>query len=267
MAKINSNDDDSTIPLITSLASIAHIRGIKEPNVGSWAHAVNDKLSDNGIESMVEIQANLSDLNYKLKANGHTHLHQSTIDALQKHQASSTSPPSNNYLDAPSTYQGASLFEAGNMANNNFVRIVENSGQRPSALLVKMGELKAFGLAASKDPDTLTWGEAMADIDKEKWLEAAQIEIEALESNHTWQEVPKTTAETKIIPGTWVFCRKHTLDGEIGLCAQVFNLTREGNFEEFLGIKINRTEWDAHGPIHMTQQCLIQKTTTYVGMQ
>jgi hypothetical protein len=52
-----------------------------------------------------------------------------------------------------------------------------------------------------------------------------------------------------------------------GLRGLGFNLTREGNFEEFLGIKIDRTEWDAHGRIHMTQQGLIQKTISYVGMQ
>jgi hypothetical protein len=407
--------DNDTVPLITTLALIARKRGIKDPNVESWAHAVNKKLSDIGIESMVEIQATLADLNQKLKDNGHTRFHQSTIDALRKHQVSLAPAPSNDPVDAPSTYPRASLFEAGNMANNNFVRIVENSGQHPSALLVEMGEPEAFGLAAAKDPDTLSWGEAMADPDKEKWLEAARVEIEALESNRTWQEVPKSAAETKIIPGTWVFRRKRTPDGEIkkykgrfcvrgdliegdfnthapvvawptvrvllvlsmlmgwktcsidfdsafvqaslndpvwihvprgfkspncenaclelkkslygltiapklwyehltkaflklgfqqsehdkclffkhkimvvayvddcgigseseeqivelidGLRAQGFNLTREGNFEEFLGIKIDRTEWDAHGRIHMTQQGLIQKTISYVGMQ
>ena len=55
----------------------------------------------------------------------------------------------------------------------------------------------------------------MADVDKEKWLEAARLEIKALESNRTWKEVPKSAAETKIIPGTWVFRRKRTPDGEI----------------------------------------------------
>ena len=73
MAKIHSNE--GTVPLISSLASIACQHGIKDPNVESWAHAVNNKLSDIGIESMVEIQANLANLNHKLKANGSTCLH------------------------------------------------------------------------------------------------------------------------------------------------------------------------------------------------
>jgi hypothetical protein len=69
---------------------------------------------------------------------------------------------------------------------------------------------------AHKDPGTLSWSEAMDDVeDRDKWIAAARAEIAILEANHTWQEVTKSSAKTKIIPGTWVFRRKRTPDGEI----------------------------------------------------
>jgi hypothetical protein len=214
MANISS--DESTVPFVNTLEMIACKCGIKNHLIESWAYTVKNKLSDIGIESMIEIHANLANLNHKLKAKGHTRLHRHTINVIQNYRAPRASAPSAPYSDdVPPSHHGASLFEAGNMANNNFVRIVENSGEHPSALLVKMGAPEAFGLAASKDPDTLSWGEAMADPDKEKWLEEAQIEIKALESNCTWEVVPKSAAETKIITGTWIFCRKRTPDGQI----------------------------------------------------
>jgi len=48
-----------------------------------------------------------------------------------------------------------------------------------------------------------------------KWLEAAQIEISSLEKNGTWEEVPIDSARSRILPGTWVFKRKRTPDGEV----------------------------------------------------
>ena len=38
-------------------------------------------------------------------------------------------------------------------------------------------------------------------------------EVRVLEKNETWVEVPLSDAETKILPGTWVFYRKRTPDG------------------------------------------------------
>jgi hypothetical protein len=52
------------------------------------------------------------------------------------------------------------------VANNNFVHIIENSGQLPSALLVEMGEPEAFGPAASKDPDALSWAKLWLTLTK-----------------------------------------------------------------------------------------------------
>ena len=70
--------------------------------------------------------------------------------------------------------------------------------------------------ASNSDPDTLTFDQAMSDIEhKGKWLQAAASEIAALESKGTWEEVPIAEAKTKILPGTWVFKLKRTPDGTV----------------------------------------------------
>ena len=69
--------------------------------------------------------------------------------------------------------------------------------------------------ASLSDPDTLSYDEAMRDADIEKWKVAAHKEIMELEGKGTWEEVPKSQAKTRILPGTWVFKRKRTPDGEI----------------------------------------------------
>ena len=55
----------------------------------------------------------------------------------------------------------------------------------------------------------------MRDADREKWIQAARIEIAALEAMECWDEVPMSSAKGKIIPGTFVFRRKRSPDGEI----------------------------------------------------
>jgi hypothetical protein len=69
-------------------------------------------------------------------------------------------------------------------------------------------------LIAHKDPDTLSWSEARSNEHQEKWVAAARAEIAVLEANNTWIKVTKSSAQSKIIPGTWVFCRKRTPDVE-----------------------------------------------------
>jgi hypothetical protein len=79
-----------------------------------------------------------------------------------------------------------------------------------------LGTFHPVCLVAHKDPDTLTWSEAMSDVShRDKWVAAARAEIAVLEANNTWKEVTKSSADGKIIPGTWVFRRKRTPDGEI----------------------------------------------------
>jgi Reverse transcriptase (RNA-dependent DNA polymerase) len=67
------------------------------------------------------------------------------------------------------------------------------------------------------DPDTLTYDAAMSDTPDNviKWSESAAKEITSLEKNETWTEVDMSDAKTRILPGTWVFRRKRTPDGEI----------------------------------------------------
>ena len=70
-----------------------------------------------------------------------------------------------------------------------------------------------FLKASSSDPDVLSWDDAMASSDREKWLEAALKEIRALEQKGTWLEAPESAATVKVIPGTWVFRLKRAPDG------------------------------------------------------
>ena len=74
----------------------------------------------------------------------------------------------------------------------------------------------SFAARATKDPDILTWDEAMNDASsRSEWLKSAQNEIDALVKKQTWEEVKQEEAKTKILPGTWVFRRKRTPDGRI----------------------------------------------------
>jgi hypothetical protein len=70
--------------------------------------------------------------------------------------------------------------------------------------------------AAASNPDTLLFDQAMSEPEHhEKWQQATKEEIAALESKNTWVEVWKSEAKGKILPGTWVFCRKRMPDGSI----------------------------------------------------
>ena len=70
--------------------------------------------------------------------------------------------------------------------------------------------------AASTDPDTLSFDQAMSDTANiDKWLAAAAQEIQSLERNGTWRVVSISDAQNKILPGTWVFRRKRTPDGMV----------------------------------------------------
>jgi hypothetical protein len=74
-----------------------------------------------------------------------------------------------------------------------------------------------FNKASMLDPDTLTWEQAMSEPAEniEKWLDAANKEIKALEGKETWEEVPLSTLTVKVIPGTWVFRHKRDPQGNV----------------------------------------------------
>ena len=72
-----------------------------------------------------------------------------------------------------------------------------------------------LGMAAKgSDLDTLTYHEAMACSDANKFREAMAVEIKELEGRHTWNIVPRP-ANVNILPGTWSFKRKRYPDGRI----------------------------------------------------
>eukprot|EP00978_Attheya_sp_CCMP212_P022105 scaffold65528_cov69-Attheya_sp.AAC.1 len=76
--------------------------------------------------------------------------------------------------------------------------------------------IQVYATRAVTDPDTLTYEQAMANMEERgQWRIAAQNEITQLVENHTWEEVPLTSAHTKVLPVTWVFKRKRTADGTI----------------------------------------------------
>jgi hypothetical protein len=69
--------------------------------------------------------------------------------------------------------------------------------------------------ASHSDPDTLSYDEAMADVDRELWIKAAKKEIKSLEDQGTWTEVDISEATSRILPSQWVFRRKRTPDGNV----------------------------------------------------
>ena len=76
-----------------------------------------------------------------------------------------------------------------------------------------------FKAGSKKDPDTLSYDEAMNDIENlEGWRHAAAKEINQLEDKGCWKECQKSEAETngqKVIPCTWVFRIKRSPAGDI----------------------------------------------------
>ena len=81
--------------------------------------------------------------------------------------------------------------------------------------------------------DDYTWDQAMASPHREKFLIAAQQEIDQLTEHGTWHEDLKKNATSRILPFTWVFKIKRDSDGKITkfkarLCAR-------GDLEEGTG--------------------------------
>jgi hypothetical protein len=69
-------------------------------------------------------------------------------------------------------------------------------------------------MALTKDPDIISYDEAMTDADnKEEWKKAMAQEIQQLEDHGTWEQAPISDARTKILLLTWVLRRKRSPDG------------------------------------------------------
>jgi Reverse transcriptase (RNA-dependent DNA polymerase) len=75
-------------------------------------------------------------------------------------------------------------------------------------------KISAF-ISSSTDPDTLRYDEAMQDSQAVEWKEAMHAEISSLIKQGTWEIVKKSTANGKILPGTWTLRRKRHPDGRL----------------------------------------------------
>ncbi|KAL0278071.1 UNVERIFIED_CONTAM: hypothetical protein Sradi_7298200, partial [Sesamum radiatum] len=84
------------------------------------------------------------------------------------------------------------------------------------------------GLTSQLDNDPKTYGEAMSDIDLEKWLEAMKSEMDSMGSNQvrTLVDPPKGA---RPIGCKWVYKRKFGADGEVmSLWPEIFMDQSEG---------------------------------------
>jgi hypothetical protein len=105
--------------------------------------------------------------------------------------------------------------------------------------------IQLYATRAVTDPDTLTYDQAMANLEERgQWRIAAQNEITQLVENHTWEEVPLTSALTRVLPVTWVFRRKRTADGTIKKYKGRLCVRGDLGSEEH-----NAGETDTHAPV------------------
>ncbi|KAL0430653.1 UNVERIFIED_CONTAM: Retrovirus-related Pol polyprotein from transposon TNT 1-94 [Sesamum radiatum] len=82
---------------------------------------------------------------------------------------------------------------------------------RESRVLERYGFV---GLTSQLDNDPKTYGEAMSDIDSDKWLEAMKYEMDSMGSNQVWTlvDLPKGV---RPVGCKWVYKRKLGANGEV----------------------------------------------------
>ena len=71
-----------------------------------------------------------------------------------------------------------------------------------------------MALVAITDNDPLTYKHAMEDPDKERWLEAMNLEMESMYSNSVWELVDLPN-EVRPIGCKWIYKRKRGVDGKV----------------------------------------------------
>ncbi|KAL0290254.1 UNVERIFIED_CONTAM: Retrovirus-related Pol polyprotein from transposon RE1 [Sesamum calycinum] len=71
-----------------------------------------------------------------------------------------------------------------------------------------------LGVTGQLDNDRKTYGEAMLDIDSEKWLEAVKFEMNSMSSNQVWMLVDRPKG-VRPVGCKWVYKRKIVADGEV----------------------------------------------------
>ncbi|KAL0401901.1 UNVERIFIED_CONTAM: Retrovirus-related Pol polyprotein from transposon RE2, partial [Sesamum latifolium] len=71
-----------------------------------------------------------------------------------------------------------------------------------------------IGLTSQLDNDPKTYGEAMSDIDSDKWLEAMKSEMDSMGSNQVWTLVDPPKG-VRPVGCKWVYKRKLGVNGEV----------------------------------------------------
>ena len=103
------------------------------------------------------------------------------------------------------------IYDATNMIENFFVSIVD---------------LDVSALHSYVTNDTvafvpiLTLRQVLQSLDKDKWLEAVQVEVDALYKNHTWTVVQKPP-NSNVVSCKWLFTKKYDAHGNIRFKAQL----------------------------------------------
>ncbi|KAL0310451.1 UNVERIFIED_CONTAM: hypothetical protein Scaly_2927000 [Sesamum calycinum] len=74
--------------------------------------------------------------------------------------------------------------------------------------------MDSWGLTSQLDNDPKTYGEAMSDIDSDKWLEAMKSKMDSIDSNQVWTLVDPPKG-IKPVVCKWVYNHKLQADGEV----------------------------------------------------
>ena len=136
----------------------------------------------------------------------------------REHSEQQTSPPNLTHSPKPTTAPASASRPTRNRKAPNRYGYDGNQSLGYTAMHSSnenVPEPSIYKARAMKDPDTLTFDEAMRSPQREQWMKSAQKEITGLENRGTWTEVPMSEALTKILPGAWVFRKKRSPSGEI----------------------------------------------------
>ena len=203
------------LPAPPTQGSTETAKGSTETAKGS-----TERSTDNAKGSTTEETADTSDLGYPAPLPGQP----SPIDDFA-HPVPMLLPSKPRHTPSTGTSSGRPIRKRYNR------KILDPSN--PSTLLVTSelppqvhfaGIFSAFQCpislnAASKNknnPDILTFDQAMASPDKDKWIKSAELEIKELEDHGCWKEVPLSEAKGhKIVPSQWVFRLKRRPDGTV----------------------------------------------------
>ncbi|KAL0439089.1 UNVERIFIED_CONTAM: hypothetical protein Slati_2391900 [Sesamum latifolium] len=107
------------------------------------------------------------------------------------------------------------------------------------------------GLTSQLDNDPKTYGEAMSDIDSDKWLEAMKFEMHSMGSNQIWTLVDPPKG-IRPVGCKWVYKRKLGADGEV--TAFKARLVARDILND-LGSSLRNLFASGHGQVHSDTAC------------